>query len=467
MTIRARSLVFLIPLALLVVITTLLFYKTTGFDFISTWDDGSLITQNPHLQELTAENIWHLLTSVQMTMYLPVQMGTYIIDRAIWGLNPFGFHLTNVILHAINAALVVWLVLRISGQKWLSLWVGALFALHPIQTEAVSWVADRKSLLALLFLITATLSYIHYRSQSLRRYWWLALLLFALGILSKASLIGFPLLLLAYEHLLRPTRAKSKFLAIVPFFFISLAQLILTMKLNVGREAFDITSELLFGTVYPSMLVVYWKYIASLFYPVGLAAYYDTTYYEGFSNIPVLLALAGWLAVIGGILLKGTAQLKFWALWALFLFLPHANIIPHNSIIYADRYLYLSSIGIWMLIGLVVHGGISSVKNIQPTTLVRANAMGLVLLISVLCGLTWQRLDVWRNEVSLWEDAVEKYPNTYLGQFNLGTAYHKAGRYQAAKTHYILAFNIWPNNDVQGRIRMMDYFIERTSPPSR
>jgi len=248
--------------------------------------------------------------------YAPVQMLSYAFDYGIWGLDPRGYHLTNMLLHGINGCLLFALLKRLTGQWWLSLLPALIFVVHPVNIENVAWVSERKTLLSAGFFFSAILGYLEFREKEKRGARLFSLLFFSLGLLSKATVVVLPVVLLSYEIFLR--RDGRKFMVLIPYVILSIAGTLAAFWSHMGAGSIEggiVNAGNLFGVIYPTMLTVFWKYVAMYFVPVNLSGYYDTTLYRSFLDLPVLASLLSWAAVAGIVLLKGDGQVRFWFLW--------------------------------------------------------------------------------------------------------------------------------------------------------
>jgi tetratricopeptide (TPR) repeat protein len=453
------------------VVTLLFYYRTTGYGFQIEWDDGPLVVNNPWLQTVSWENFVNLTTERVMTMYLPVQMASYFLDRTIWGLEPYGFHLTSVLLHSVNAGLVYLLVQRLGARRIGALFIALLFAFHPLQVEAVAWIADRKSLLATFFTLIAFYAYLVFREQQRGRFYYITLTAYLLAIFSKSGVIGFPLILLAYEWFLHGRPDWKKVAQLAPIFLLASVQFVVTLLLNLfdpqathlgGLRADMLDPETLFGIVYPTMLTVYWKYIGMLLWPTGLSAYYqEPAYYTNFLEWPVLISGLAWGVLMISLLRARSKWLRFWTLFTLFTFLPYAQIIPLASIIYADRYLYLTSIGIFMVLLLSVGPWLSRWGALQfGDQQIKFITLIVVATLSIgYASVAWQRQPVWQSEMTLWTDTVKKSPNAYKAHLNLGVVYQKQGQLDLARQAYMAAYRIWQGPEVVQNLRMLDQLM--------
>jgi hypothetical protein len=429
--------------AVLFAVATALYYQTTSFGFQVTWDDGTYVINNSHITEFTLANIVSLFDRPYEGLYGPIQMLTYMLDYRMWGLDPFGYHLSNLLIHSANVVLVFFVLRRMVGEFMLAFFAALVFAVHPLNVENIAWVAERKTLVSAFFVLSSLLFYLHYRASTKRPRLSYAgsLVLYLLAVFAKGTVIGLPIILVCYEWLLGGERAR-RFRPIGPYFMISIlaagATLWATVSTNVVGGGPDITLEFLFGLVYPTMLPVWWEYIRLLLFPVGLSAYYIPTGRSSFLDPVVLAAIAGWLVVLAGVFYRASNRVKFWFFWALVFFAPTSGILPW-VVYYADRYMYLPGIGFYVLAGIGAGACFRWVVQRWPKVKALESGFAAVAIVTaalIYGGLAYQRSAVWENEITLWTDTTLKSPEFSDGHLNLGAANLRAGRLDAAEVAY-------------------------------
>jgi hypothetical protein len=445
--------------ALLLAFTALPYAAAISNDFIPSWDDGTYVLENPLIRELSLANLRAIFSRGFFSNYTPLHILSYSIDHALWGLAPAGYHFANVLLHGMNACLLYALVRRVAASDAVGFLVAVLFVAHPVNVENVAWVAERKTLLATFFMFLSLLAYLAYRDRAKARLYVAALFLAVCATLSKPTAVVLPLIIAAYEWLLR--ERDRRWLLSAPFAGISAIGAALTLFIHVDTDALEagaLSAQVLFGTVYPTSLTIYWKYVGLLLWPTELCAFYDATLYRGFLAGPVFLSLAGWVALTILVWARGDRQLRFWYLWFWACLLPVSNLIPLRTF-YADRFLYTPAIGLFALAALcLVRGATRAGRAFElQSPLVGPAALALLSLGLLGCfgTLTHQRVGVWRDEVTLWEDTVSKSPNQYLPHLNLGVAYEMAGRLSEAEREYTLATRIFPGPRAVDNLRMV------------
>ncbi len=466
------------PYVALLAVVVGLYGKSTGFQLLPTWDDDLYVINNPLIRGLSWESLTTLFSTTYFGHYAPLHLLSYALDFTLWGgVDAAGFHLTNVLLHGANACLVVAVVGAYTGKKSLAWWSALLFAVHPVNVENVAWVSERKTLLATLFFLVTLLCYRHFRESKRTRWLLAALLLFAMALLCKPIVVTLPLLLLCHEWFLR-SKGERLWWPSIPFAILAAGHTAIALRAQIASGATGasfLSPDFLFGTAYPTILPAYFNYLRVLLWPVHLNAFYDVTMRHGFGQPVVLLSLLFWLAVFGVALRWGSGQVKFWLLWFPICLLPVSNLIPLPAF-YADRYLYTPAIAFYVLAGM---GASVALKRPRVAALWQAferrcqsvlvlctrgratlHSAGLWMctasILATFALLTSARLEVWRNELLLWQDTAAKSPRIYSARLNLGVAYQNSGQLDLAEREYRAAYAINPTREAQENLRMLE-----------
>ncbi len=445
----------LLPCGALLLAAVIIYGKSVGFDFIPSWDDEMYVLNNLRVQSLNLRNLKAIFTEPFFSNYAPLHLLSYSIDYLFWGLNPAGYHLTNLIFHSLNVLAAFFVVKRITGKKDVAFVAALLFTLHPLNVENVAWVSERKTLLSAFFAFLSLTSYLNFREKEGKTYYILSAVFFIFAVLSKSSAVTLPLALMAYELFVNKER---KWTYPLPFLVIS-ALGILTVFAHLSSNSIEqgsYTFDSLFRTVYPTMAPVYWKYIGKILWPVDLSGFYDTPYYNSFLNPTVFISLSGWVILSIIALWKGSVQVRFWYLWFWIWFLPVSNIIP-IPVFYADRYMYMPAIGAFVLFGQLINK-ISGelVLRAKGLTIERVFGYAAIFAVAVFYGVTaFNRLDVWHDELVFWEDTAAKSPNQYKARLNLGYVYEIRGRYIEAEREYMAAVKIYPGEGALENLKMV------------
>lgn len=390
--------------------------------------------------------------------WMPLTWLTHRLDCQLYGLHPWGHLLTNLCIHAANAALLFYALRRMTGATWRSACVAALFAVHPLRAESVAWVAERKDLLSAFFWILTLAAYDRFARGpfAIKRY--LALLAtLVLGLMCKPSVVTLPcvLLLLDLWPLRRwpaaaatgvrgPDAPRQAPLARLiaeklPLLLIAIIVSIATYRSQAAKEA---VMALPLTVRLANVWVNYLEYLEKFLCPVSLSVLYPYS-----ETYPPALKLAAALLVVGGatacalLAWRRRPHLTVGWLWFLGVLLPMAGLIQVYIASIADRYTYLSQIGlaicaVWGAAELAEH------YAVRPRTL--AWAVGTVL--AALMALCARQVGVWRNDVTLWTQAMQNTANNDYAVNNLALAYHRIGDHASARKYYLKAIGMNPAN---------------------
>ena len=457
--------------ALLALVTIALYWPATGHDFVN-FDDNLYVLDNPHVTSgLTWESLkWAFFKpDVSFGYWHPLTLLSHMLDCQLFGLNPWGHHLTSVLLHALNTVLVFLLLRRLTGATWRSLWVAALFAWHPLHVESVAWVAERKDVLSACFGLLALVFYARYaqvQSQPpesrntfhvsrftfhVSLFYLLSLSFFALGLLSKPMLVTWPFVLLLLDYwplrrfALRTQNSKLKTLLPLlweklPFFALAAASSVLTFVLSKHAGALAAGEKMPLGARTGNALISYCRYLGKLFWPTHLAVYYP---HPGLWPLAKVLLAGGLLVGISGLVFAGRRRFPFllmgW-LWFVGTLVPAIGLVQVGGFAMADRYTYLPSLGVLIL---AVWGAYGLARRWQPAAIALSVAASAAI---VLCfALTRQQLGHWQDSESLFRHALEVTEDNWLAHNNLGNALAKKGRLDDAIPQFQQSLRLKPD----------------------
>jgi Tfp pilus assembly protein PilF len=463
---KARLGFHLLPVLLLIAATVVVYGQILGHDFISNWDDNRYVLDNADIQGFGLDNIKAVFTKYYVGNYAPVQMLSYMLDYALWGLKPGGYLFTNLLLHTLNGLLLYKLFSRLIGGR-LAAWSGAaLFLLHPVQVETVAWVSQRKTLLAMFFFLLAWEFYILWREQpppKARMFYTASLVSLILAMLSKSIAVIFPVIILFFDYCYPVGGKRFCWRDKLPYCLVAL----LAAPVAILSQAPDVTEWGAGGglsgyhggsavTTFLSMLPVFCRYLGMIIWPSGLAPLYDPRLHP-FPDLVVFAAMLLLVALtsLAVRLYRYEPRVGFWPIFFVIALLPVSQIIPLVTMM-NDRYLYFPLIGVAALSGqgIVALGQ----KGVKPRTRLLVSATPLLLLAMV----SYQRADFWKDPDSLWQDAVRKSPGSAMAWEALGEAYHHAVRPDrgAATKAYLNALRIAPGSELS-RYNLGALYIEQ------
>jgi len=439
--------------------TAAVYFQAAYFPF-ALIDDGDYVTNNFHVTSgLSLHSITWAFTTFHAGNWHPLTWLSLMVDSQLFGVNPLGYHLVNVVLHALNSSLLFVLLASMTGARWRSAFVAACFAFHPLHVESVAWITERKDVLSMLFLLFTLMFYTIYATRSGWRVYLCSLASFACGLMAKPMLVTVPVLLLlldmwplgrfkecepaaAAPRNLPVKTGKSAYRAInlllekVPFLLLAAVSASLTWLAhsNYMTTVTDLPVATRIANALWSLVV----YVRKMFLPYDLALYYPIT--------PVPL----WKAVSAAILLTGTtwmATKRFtkypylavgW-FWYLVTLVPVIGLVQVGNQAMADRYSYIPHIGLFMM----ASWGCGDLCAKMPgfDKMIRPAAGVVVLLLSISA---WIQLGYWRDNVTLSRHALEVTGDNYFAHFNLGLAYGKLGRNDLAINQFKEALRINP-----------------------
>ena len=458
--------------AFLALATIALYWPVTRHDFIN-YDDDLYVTANVHVQNgLTLENLKWAFSSVVLGNWHPVTVLSHMLDCQLFGLQPWGHHLTSLLLHALNTALVFLLLRTLTGAVWRSLLVAALFGWHPLRVESVAWVAERKDVLSAGFGFLSLLCYARYargteaRSQKAeaRRIasgYGLALLFFACGLMSKPMLVTWPfvMLLLDYWPLkrfaggqlkvtgspapnLQPSTFNSQLLTEkIPFFVLAAAAGLVTYLVQKQEGAVMTVDHFPPGARAGNALMAYGRYLGKTFWPADLAVFYPHP--GDWPLAEVLLA---------GVLLAGISALVFvkrrrqpyllvgW-LWFVGTLAPVIGLVQVGEQAMADRYTYIPSVGVLIM---SVWGAYELTRRWRHQVILLALASAVALILCF--ALTREQLGYWQDSETLFRHALDVTQNNHIAHNNLGDALLEKGQADDAIRQFQEVIRLKPND---------------------
>ncbi len=459
---RSRYPVWLLAL-LLGLVTISIYWPATSHDFVN-YDDPDYVTANVHAQSgLTRESIIWAFSNPVVANWHPLTMLSHMLDCQIYGLKPGGHHLTNVLLHGVNTVLVFLFLRRLTGAIWRSAMVAALFGLHPLHVESVAWVAERKDVLSTLFGLLCLMAYARYaempKVQSpmskigipASRYYWLAWIFFALGLMSKVMLVTVPfvLLLLDYWPLGRfkpsilnfqPSTIWRLVKEKIPFFALAAVASVVAYAVQQHSGAMQTIEHLPLAARAGNALISYCRYPGKLFWPADLAVFYP---YPGHWPLEQVLLAGGLIIGISVLFFAQRARypclLVGW-LWYCGTLVPVIGLVQVGGQSMADRYTYIPSLGLLILVIWGVYE-LTQRWRYQDTASWVAGSAAIVLCI----GLTRQQLGYWQDSEALYRHALAVTEHNYLARHNLGIALYRKGQTDEAISQYREALRLKPD----------------------
>lgn len=424
----------------LIVLTLIVFGPFIAHAFVSL-DDNYLIYANPAVQTLSLRNILHVFSTYDPQLYIPLTFLSWQLNAALFGMNATAFHLVNVLMHCANVVLVLVIIRRLSGNLFVAALTAALFAIHPLQTEAVLWAAGRKDLLSGFFALLSLLQYLKFREHRNSRTFMICIICFALALLSKISVVLLPAIFLLIDWLTDRKIGLKELREKIPFGVLSAIFLVIAV---IGKSRLLAQSGGIVNLLLPFRSTTF--YLWKIFSPAGLSVIYlyepGSSLFADFAGPVIIVLLLGLLTLF---LIARRAAHPALALGMFFLLLaPSYSTFLKNGFLYfaSDRYVYLALIGaFWFLTQLL-----DAVRKRLPgkATLVIPVLSALVIL--TLIPSTYAQNAVWKDTESLYRNVLRWYPNSVMAHTNLGLELQNRKNLQGARVHYEKAMQSDPHS---------------------
>ncbi len=420
------------------------------------WDDEFLIQRNALVQERGAfTKIFQSGSGAGAgrldDLYRPLQLVAYNGIVSVFGVTSWPFHAFNVVLHLANAVLVFFLILLLFDKLLVAFWTALLWVVHPIHTEAITYISGTADPLYLLFGLGAMVAYVCFRKY---HRWWcygLALVLFVLSLLSKEIAIVLPILLYLYEFVFHDDEKTWKpYLWPTPLFLLALVYFGFRLTvLNFEGALGLVEAETVYGQ---SLLVRLFTFLAALLsyysfllFPVNLhferqfPVFTSLFAWPVFTSLGILIALV-WTTFAA--VVRRNYYVSFGILWFFIALIPVSGIIPVNALI-LEHWLYLPSIGFFLIVAMLlfkIHERIGYYRSVV--------SLAVVVLLFILLSLTLARNIDWRDPITFYNNILSYGPSTARVHNNLAMAYDDHGNTISAERHY------------QAAIQMSDRYAE-------
>ena len=409
------------------------------------WDDSTFITESAQMLGLSGlADIWFNPAGNEETHYWPLVYTSFWLEHKLWGFDPFGYHLVNLLLHGANTLLLWRLLVRMAVPgAWLA---AALFALHPVHVEAVAWAIARKDLLASFFYLLAGACWLRYREAPRAGIYLALLAAFAAGMLSKSLTITLPAMLLVWVWWQHGRIGRQDLLQVAPVFLVGMAIAAFSLYWFISRTFIEYEYSLPARFIIASKAL--WFYAGKILWPYPLSLLYphwdvEPTRLLNWLALPAALAVAIslWLAQrrIG----RGPLAAALFFAITLSPVLGFANNSFIKFSFVADRYQYLASAG---LITLLAAAAFVAYRRLAGAWAGYA-AQALAALLLAGCGLlTFQRAQLFQDEVTLYRNAVATKPGTHDAWFMLGNSLHERELREEAADAYRAAVELKPDH---------------------
>ncbi|MEW6078093.1 MAG: tetratricopeptide repeat protein [Thermodesulfobacteriota bacterium] len=429
---------------LLVAAVAITFFPVTKHDFLF-WDDMKFIVDNPGIQAgLSMAGIKAAFTDCFTFQWIPVTWISFLVDHALYGRHPGGYHLTNLIVHAANSALLFMLLRLITGGLFSSALAAFLFAVHPLHVESVAWVTERKDVLSTLFGLLSLLYYARYADSRRRSSYFAALLFFAFSLLSKPMLVTLPcvFLLLDWWPLKRFSGkplaggypAGRLVLEKLPFFALTALASVITVftmpKVTLAAVPFLMRLE--------NAIYAYAAYIIKTVWPSHLAALYPHSP-VGTGQFIGALAL---VTFVSAVVVMGRTRRPYLAvgwLWYLGTLVPVIGLVQNGYQAMSDHFTYVPLIGLFIMFS----WGLPDLLSAFPRRRVVLAAVS-VLIVAACMAVSARQVRFWENTVTLFERTLAVTGDNWFAHFIMATALIEEGKSEEAAVHIRESFRICP-----------------------
>ncbi|MBX9652872.1 tetratricopeptide repeat protein [bacterium] len=449
-------------LAVLLVVLIVIGYISIVGQQLTTWGDDQYISMNRQvLKGISADGISWAFTTTDQANYHPLTWISLMVDQQIHGQRQWGFKLTNVLLHVFNSVLLYLAIFRLSSRTWLSFFVAALFAIHPIHVESVAWASGRKDVLGTFFVFLSLHGYIQFaRTKNIAAYIGM-IVAYALSLLSNQNFVTFPFVLLLLDYwptnrleagegtsLFRKTSLVGAILEKIPLFILSILSAVMTIMIVSALPAYE-TIEFSIPARLGNGVVGYAVYLRKTIAPFDLAFFYPFPK-GGHAMIEVIVCSVVVLAItVGAIAARKRAPFVFvgW-FWYVISLIPVIGFLQVGHQAYADHFTYFPLIGIFI----ILTWGVSwlAEKRVQERPAIVG--MGFIAVLACL-GLTVWQVMLWKNTESIARHALDLNEENAVARIQLSGAFGARGDFDSAKENLIKAVAIEPNN-ISGLLKL-------------
>jgi protein O-mannosyl-transferase len=445
-----------------IIILTIIIYSDSLKNEFTNFDDDNIITNNKNIQDLSISGIVKMFSSYYVNTYLPLTILIWSLIYHFFSFNPIGYHSVNLLFHVLNIMIVYLFIYKLTSSHifnyriQVSALVACLFAIHPMNTESISWINALYIALFSFCYLASLIFYLKYLEQStvsgqqstennqilkisINKYYLFSILLFLLSLLSKSIAVTLPIILFLLDYYRDRKFNLKVIIDKIPFFLLAFIFGIIAILsenfTNITITNYSLLNRLFIFTYSISFYIIY------LIAPIKLSAMHPTPdIANGF--LPFKYYLSPLLIIFIFILIIKTKKTRKEIIFGTLFFLISISItlIVGGSVRYvqvAERYTYIPYLGLFYILAIFISQHLKG--KIQKLK-------ALIIVIFILCFsfITYNRNKVWSNSISLFDDVLKKYPKTFMAYNNRGSAKHKLGDFQGALEDYNRAIEINP-----------------------
>lgn len=428
-----------IQFGILIILGMVIYLPTINYEYTN-WDDLEYITNNNLVKDFTLSKIPILFSTYVMGNYHPLTILSFALEVNFFGESASVMHFTNFSFHILNSILLL-LLLRKIHENWLfSFFPALLFLVHPLHVESVAWISERKDVLYCFFFLLASIYYFDFKQSNKKSKYYLSILFFVFSLLSKGQAVVFPLVLICFE-VIKSNKFNLKELIInkIPFFLLSLTFGIIAIKAQAAVDIIGSPNKFSFIEQIVIGLNGLLFYIKSTFLPLKLSTLY---------SYPLNISSLFYVKALGALLLIGFVIVKFKSeksiLFSFILFFvavfPVLQFLPVGNAVYADRYYYVPSIGLFLFLSFLLSKYAFKLKKITLFSIV-------FMFCLFLTAISFSQVKVWKNSFTLWEQVRTNYPETPSAWYNTGNYFlkSKAPNYKEALPYFEKATQLKSN----------------------
>lgn len=415
--------------AILLVATLLVYGKVFHAGFMS-WDDADYVLQNKDIRALNTEHIGRWFSEFYIGNYHPLTLVSYALDFLIGKQEPFVYHATNILLHTLSTVVLYNFIITLNKSRQVAFFAALLFAIHPVQTESVAWVAERKNVLYGFFFLLSIWAYAKYAVTNKMQWLLYVLVVGIAAMLSKATAVALPLSLFAVDIWMhRSLKEKNTLVVKLILLVLAIPVGIIAIKAQEQGTFLNLHAEYSWLQRIVFAGYAYTQYIVQVLLPVKLSVLYP--YPKEIGIVHILYAIIAltllflivvsykkrWTVLCGGLL--------FYTVNIIFVL----QFVQFGEVLMADRYLYIACIGILYPAVYYLFAWLEK-KQQQVVPLIVATCLCIVL-----AGATYLRNNIWLSELNFWEAIVNTFPGSSIAQSSIGGVYLNMGQYDEAMQH--------------------------------
>ncbi len=432
-----------LTLTLILVVTFFCFYPCLDAGFV-TWDDGRYVLNNPKIRSIDFDNIVTIFKEFNPGYsYVPLTTFSFAVEYHFFKLDPFYYHLNNLLLHLLVVALVFFFALQCNLSLVAAGIAAFIFGIHPIHVESVAWVSERKDVLYSLFYMLALIQYVRYcKYNKISGYWW-SLFFGCFSVFSKSMAVSLPLILLLCDWYFKRKWSFKILLEKVPYFIYIIPMSYISYLYMQPFYDKNPWQTQFFQEVM-NWVWCFTFYLKKFIFPYVLIIVYPFPKNVSFFNPQYLMSFWGMYFIIWSLVKFKKA--RFYIFSFMFYFLSIFFLLQHKNVdtrLVNDRFMYLPSLGFCLLIGDLFFKFLNK-KSLKKS--VRLGFIAIILAVTVLlCFKTFQQTKIWRDDLSLWKHNIAHHPY-HMFYVNRGLLYQKQGKLNLAVSDYENALKNNPNN---------------------